>query len=229
LFSDYAFQANVAALSTTTDLIKRCVYIKICGPKPGGNTTWPQWDWNNGLVYTVNFDDLPSFAAEIISIVQNTSKEPTTKRAYKDNSKIVAFGKGADGVAKLAIQNTMKDGSVQKTAFSFVNAEDLNRFVMLLNFLTQRSDQLFFAEFIINSVYNLVKSELYKVNKSQNGGSTSGGYNKRPYQNNKQATPAQVSNIDNMLGGGNTPSMNNAVNNIMGDLGGSTTDIQDLL
>lgn len=227
MFSDYAFQANVAALSTTTDLIKKCVYIKICGPKPGGNTTWPQWDWNNGLVYTVNFDDLHAFATEIIAIVQNTSKEPTTKRAYKDNSKIVAFGKGADGVAKLAIQNTMKDGSVQKTAFSFVNAEDLNRFVMLLNFLTQRSDQFFFAEFIINSVYNLVKSELYKVNKPQNGGSANGsGYNKQPYQN-KQQQP--VANLDDMLGA-DTPSMNNAVNNVVGDFGGSINkDVQDLL
>ncbi len=222
MFSDYAFQSNVAALSTSVDLIKKCIYIKICGPKPNSNGGKIQWDWNNGLVYTLSFEDLRSFASEVVDIVKNTSSTPTTKRAYKDNSKIIAFGKGSDGIAKLAIQNTMKDGSVQKTAFSFINAEDLNRFVMLLNFLTQRPDQFFFAEFIINSVYNLVKSELYKINKTQS--TENNGY-KQPYQN-KQEMP--ITNIDDMLGA-DTPNMNNAVNNVANDFGVNSDDIQDLL
>lgn len=225
MFSDYAFQANVAALSTQTDLIKKCIYIKICGPKPSTGSGWPQWDWNNNLLYTINFDELPALTNEIVSIINNTAKEPSTKRAYSDNSKIIAFGKGGDGIFKIAIQNTTKDGGTQKTAFSFVNVEDLTRFMTLLQFLTQKPEQLFQAEFIINSVINMLKTELYKMNKPQQQQTN---YNK-PYQNKgQQAAPQSgMSNIADMFEGA-APTANTAaaVNNVITEFGG---DIEDLL
>jgi len=224
MYSDYAFQSNVAALSTQTDLIKKCIYVKICGPKPNTGGGWPQWDWNNSLLYTLNFTDLPELVNEITAIINNTAKEPNTKRAYSDNSKIIAFGKGGDGIFKIAIQNTMKDGSVQNTAFSFVNVEDLTRFIMLLQFITQKQEQFFQAEFIINSVFNLVKSELYKVNKPQQ---QTGGYN-RPYQNRQQAQAPQQTNvgsIDDMLGGTPTVNTTEAVKNVVTDFGGNIEDL----